>query len=167
MPFRPARIRVKHCSCKSGASRVSSAYQCINPDGGQGWNITFLSAPTVDKSLVLAPHPGIDVERISERPTYVVTKLAYFEYCRRAIGLALRLQPKLVYASDPIGALPGLLASRAGGSDHLIYHEHDTPNRSSDLNPIIRLARTTAIRTAKQVIFPHAERAAIVGQDLN
>jgi glycosyltransferase involved in cell wall biosynthesis len=133
----------------------------------RGWNITFLSAPTVDDSLVLALHPGIAVERISERPTYVVTKLAYFEYCRRAIGLALRLQPKLVYASDPIGALPGLLASRAGGSDHLIYHEHDTPNQSSDLNPIIRLARTTAIRTAKQVIFPHAQRAAIVGRDPN
>ena len=132
-----------------------------------GWNITFLSSPTVDESLVLAPHPGIAVERISERPSYVVTKLAYLEYCRRAIGLARRLQPKVVYASDPIGALPGLLASRASGSAHLIYHEHDTPNRSSDLNPIIRLARTTAIRTAKHVIFPHAERAAIVGRDLN
>ena len=132
-----------------------------------GWDITFLSAPTADESLLLAPHPGIDVERISERPSYVVTKLAYFEYCRRAIGLALRLQPKVVYASDPIGALPGLLASRASGSAHLIYHEHDTPNRPSDLNPIIRLARTTAIRTAKHVIFPHADRAAIAGQDLN
>jgi len=131
-----------------------------------GWNITFLSAPTADESLVLAPHPCIDVERISKRPSYVLTKLAYLEYCRRAIGLALRLQPKVVYASDPIGALPGLLASRAS-SAHLIYHEHDTPTRSSDLNPIIRLARITAIRTAKHVIFPHAERAAIVGQDLN
>jgi glycosyltransferase involved in cell wall biosynthesis len=133
----------------------------------RGWNITFLSAPTVDESLALAPHPGIVVERISERPSYVVTKLAYFEYCRRVIGLARRLQPKVVYASDPIGALPGLLASRASSSAHFIYHEHDTPTRSSDLNPIIRLARMAAIRTAKHVIFPHAQRAAIVGQDLN
>ena len=132
-----------------------------------GWNITFLSSPSADKSLVLAPHPGIEVERISERPSYVVTKLAYLEYCRRAMGLALRLQPKVVYASDPIGALPGLLASRAGSSAHLIYHEHDFPTRSSDLNPIIRWARTWAIRTAKHVIFPHAERAATIGQDLN
>jgi glycosyltransferase involved in cell wall biosynthesis len=132
-----------------------------------GWNITFLSAPSADKSLVLAPHPGIDVERICIRPSYVVTKLAYLEYCKRAIGLALRLQPKLVYASDPLGTLPGLLASRACGSAHLIYHEHDSPTRSADLNPIIRLARKIAIRTAKHVIFPHAERAAIVGSDLD
>jgi glycosyltransferase involved in cell wall biosynthesis len=130
-----------------------------------GWNVTFLSAPSADNSLALSPHPRIEVEQIAERPSHVMTKGAYLVYCVRAIELARSLRPKVVYASDPIGTLPGLLAAKACGA-RLIYHEHDTPTRESELNPIMRITRKMAARQASHVVFPNAERACIAQADL-
>jgi glycosyltransferase involved in cell wall biosynthesis len=71
--------------------------------------------------------------------------------------LARRINPELVYASDPIGALPGLLAARFSGA-RLVYHEHDSPTTENDLHPFVRWARRLATGVAKLVIFPNAER---------
>jgi len=71
----------------------------------------------------------------------------------------------LVYASDPIGALPGWLAARACGAK-LIYHEHDSPNRHNDMNPFFRFGRKAAARTAFRVIFPNAKRAELAQLEL-
>src|SRR5262249_35137065 len=97
---------------------------CLMADAG--WEVTFLSAPVADMTLILNPHPRISVYAIAPRPTHVIRKAAYARYLASAAALALRVRPDVVYASDPLGAAPGLLAARLAGAN-LVYHEHDSP----------------------------------------
>jgi glycosyltransferase involved in cell wall biosynthesis len=57
-----------------------------------------------------------------------------------------------------LGTLPGLLA-RLICKSIVVYHEHDSPNRQSDLNPLIRRSRAQMLKLANVVVFPNAERA--------
>lgn len=122
-----------------------------------GWDVTFLSAPVKSLDLSVPPHPRITVRTIRTRPSHVMKPAAYAGYVTAAVAHAVRLLPKVVYASDPLGALPGLLAARTTGAT-LLYHEHDTP-AAATLQPVIRIARQLAARAAHFVIFPNAERA--------
>ena len=90
-----------------------------------GWDVTFLSAPIADKSLALASHPSVKVQAIRTRPSHVM-RGSTMQFIPRAARLALRLRPDMVYASDPLGAGPGLLAAHLAGAN-LVYHEHDSP----------------------------------------
>lgn len=125
-----------------------------------GWTVTFLSAPVVDKALVLPSHPAIHEVRITERPSHVMGRGHFLEYCRAAARLARCARPSVIYVSDPMGAAPGLLASATSGA-RLVYHEHDTPTPGERLNPLVAWTRRQAMRRAAQVVFPNAERAAI------
>ena len=91
-----------------------------------GWDVIFLSAPFDGCLLELSHHPRIAQQAIPARPSHVMGKAAYARYAAAAARLALRLQPDVVYASDPLGAGPGLLAARLARS-RLVYHEHDSP----------------------------------------
>ena len=95
-----------------------------------GWEVTFLSAPIEGHRLELPHHPRITVRTIPTRPSHVMGKAAYARYAAAAARLALKLRPDVVYASDPLGAAPGLLAARLGGA-RLVYHEHDSPDPST------------------------------------
>jgi glycosyltransferase involved in cell wall biosynthesis len=129
-----------------------------------GWEVTFLSAPVEGNRLELSFHPRIAVEAIPRRPSHVMGKAAYARYAAAAARLALRLQPEVVYASDPLGAPPGLLAARLARA-RLVYHEHDSPTPST-LNPPLAQARAAAARRAELVIFPNEARAQIVQAEL-
>src|ERR1700724_3096622 len=89
-----------------------------------GWEVTFLSAPFDGDELALDPHPRIKIHAIQPRPSHVMSTLSYALYAAAAARLALRLRPNVVYASDPLGAGPGVLAARLTGAA-LVYHEHD------------------------------------------
>jgi len=123
-----------------------------------GWHVTFLTSPIVGSKLKVPGLPGIEVVAMPERTSFVVRKLDYLHYCARAVTLALKIKPQVVYASDPTGALPGVLAAKASGAQ-LVYHEHDSPNDESGLNSLVRHARRTAFQSAAQIVFPNAERA--------
>jgi glycosyltransferase involved in cell wall biosynthesis len=129
-----------------------------------GWKVTFLSAPVVGMPLMLNPHPRIAVYAIPARPSHVMGKAAYARYIASAAAFAIRVRPHVVYASDPLGAAPGLLAARLSGA-HLVYHEHDSPAPGA-LQPRVARLRTAAARAARLVIFPNAERARIAGAEL-
>ena len=87
-----------------------------------GWEATFLSAPVFEgNQLGLPRHPRISVRAIPLRPSHVMAKPAYAGYAAAAARLALRLQPEIVYASDPLGAGPGLLAARLATRRGLVY----------------------------------------------
>jgi glycosyltransferase involved in cell wall biosynthesis len=129
-----------------------------------GWNVTFLSAPVVGMPLMLNPHPRIAIHAIPARPSHVMGKAAYARYIAYAAAFAIRVRPRVVYASDPLGAAPGLLAARLSGA-HLVYHEHDSPARGALQSWLARL-RTAAARGARLVIFPNEERARIAGAEL-
>lgn len=133
---------------------INAAHLMVNA----GWHVTFLTSPTIGSKLKVPISRGIDVVALPKRPTYVVGKFSYLRYCSRAIALALQLKPTVVYASDPLGALPGFLAARVCNA-RLLYHEHDSPSDVSDLNPLIRVARGAAFNHASLIVFPNAERA--------
>jgi glycosyltransferase involved in cell wall biosynthesis len=129
-----------------------------------GWNVTVLSSPVAGSALAMLPHPRIAVETMPARPSFVVSKPDFVRYCLNAVRLARSLAPDLVYASDPLGAVPGIAAAAVAGS-RLVYHEHDSPNRNADLNPVLRLGRRRALATADLVVFPNAERAEAAAAD--
>jgi glycosyltransferase involved in cell wall biosynthesis len=130
-----------------------------------GWEVTFLSAPFEGHRLELPHHPRIAVRAIPARPTHVMGKAAYARYAAAAARLALGLRPDIVYASDPLGAGPGLLAARLGGA-RLVYHEHDSPDPGT-LRPLLAQARAAAARRAELVIFPNEARARIAQAELS
>src|SRR5262245_59132561 len=95
--------------------------------GNAGWEVTFLSAPIADNRLDMPLHPRVAVRGVRARPSHAISKLSYVHYATAAARLALRLRPDVVYASDPLGAGPGLLAARLAAAT-LVYHEHDSPS---------------------------------------
>ena len=129
-----------------------------------GWEVTFLSAPIASNALALAPHPRIKIHAIRTRTSHVMNGISYAHYAVAAARLALRLRPNIVYASDPLGAGPGLLAARLAGAG-LVYHEHDSPSPAT-LHPVLARSRAAAARAARLVVFPNEDRAHLAQSEL-
>jgi len=128
------------------------------------WEVTFLSAPIAGNALALAPHPRVKIHAVRTRPSHVMSKVSYALYAAMAARLALRLRPNVVYASDPLGAGPGLLAARLAGAT-LIYHEHDSPSPGT-LHPGLARLRAAAARSARLTVFPNEARARLAQSEL-
>jgi glycosyltransferase involved in cell wall biosynthesis len=109
-------------------------------------------------------HPRVKIHAVRVRPSHVVSNVSYAFYAAAAARLALRLRPKVVYASDPIGAGPGLLATRLTGGA-LLYHEHDTPSPGT-LHPLLARSRAATSRAARLIIFPNEARAQFAQSEL-
>jgi glycosyltransferase involved in cell wall biosynthesis len=120
------------------------------------WNVTVLTAPISGIDLAFPKHPGIDIRMMSERSSHVMSKRDFLRYTFRSIRLAQSQRPNIVYASDQLGAGPGLLAAKVARA-RLIYHEHDSPPPGAA--SMLRRLRATAARNADAIIFPNAERA--------
>jgi glycosyltransferase involved in cell wall biosynthesis len=129
-----------------------------------GWEVTFLSAPIDGNQLVLPSHPRIKIHAVRTRPSHVMSKVSYALYAAAAARLALRLRPNVIYASDPLGAGPGLLAARLVGAA-LVYHEHDSPSPGG-LHSVVARSRGTAARAAQLIVFPNEERARLAQREL-
>jgi glycosyltransferase involved in cell wall biosynthesis len=129
-----------------------------------GWEVTFLSAPIDGNDLALNRHPRIKIHAVRPRPSHVIGKVDYTVYAAAAAHLARRLRPNVVYASDPLGAGPGLLAARLAGAA-LVYHEHDSPSAGA-LHPILARLRRAAARAAQLIVFPNEERAHFAQREL-
>ena len=100
----------------------------------------------------------------SARPSHVMSKVDYAVYAAAAARLALRLRPNVVYASDPLGAGPGLLAARLAGAA-LVYHEHDSPSARGAASHPGAVTRAAA-RAAQLIVFPNEERAHFAQREL-
>ena len=122
-----------------------------------GWQVTVISSPLADSGLKMPAHPAIDEIRLRPRPSFRIGAQDYIPYCLKSLQAAFRLRPNVVYASDPLGAVPGLLAARAS-SALLVYHEHDSPDQQSG-HGLLRHARRLAARGADLIVFPNAKRA--------
>lgn len=130
-----------------------------------GHRVRFLSTPIRGRALRIPPREGIEVRSLRERPSHVMDRSSYLRYAVGAMGEAARWRPDVVYASDPMGALPGLLAARLAQS-RLVYHEHDSPETERSLHSMVRLARRAALRTADLIVFPNAGRARHVAREV-
>jgi glycosyltransferase involved in cell wall biosynthesis len=127
-----------------------------------GWDVHFLSAPMADLPLSMPTRTRVTVHTIPTRPTHVMRRGDYLVYAAYSARLALSLRPRVVYASDILGAGPGLLAARLSGAA-LVYHEHDPPGFG---RPILQRLRRAAARTAELVVFPNEARAQIAKTEL-
>jgi len=124
---------------------------------GAGWDATFLTAPIDGCALTMPSHPRVVVHAIAARPSHVLSRANYMRYAAAAARLAIALRPHVVYASDPAGAGPGLLAARLSRA-RMVYHEHDSPSPGT-LHRVLAHMRRAAARTADVVVFPNARRA--------
>jgi glycosyltransferase involved in cell wall biosynthesis len=129
-----------------------------------GWEVTLLSAPIAGDQLAMPSHPGLTVRAIRVRPSHVISNLRYADYVTAVVGLAVRLRPDVVYASDPLGAGPGLLAASLAGST-LVYHEHDSPSPGM-LHPVLERSRAAAAHAASLIVFPSERRANLAQREL-
>jgi glycosyltransferase involved in cell wall biosynthesis len=129
-----------------------------------GWEVTFLSAPIAGDALAFPEHPRIRLQAIRARPSHIVRRLDYALFTAAAMRIALRLRPRIVYASDPLGAGPGLVAARLAGAK-LVYHEHDSPYPEG-LHPLLLRLRAAAARSARLVVLPNEERARLARAEL-
>jgi glycosyltransferase involved in cell wall biosynthesis len=129
-----------------------------------GWEVTFLSAPIDGDQLTLPSHSRIKIHAVRTRPSHVMGKVSYAFYAAAAARLSLRLRPNVIYASDPLGAGPGLLAARLAGAA-LVYHEHDSP-RPGVMHPVLAWSRGAAARAAQLIVFPNEERAHLAQSEL-
>ena len=129
-----------------------------------GAKVVILNAPVAGYDLTLPSVPGVLVRDIAVRPAHLMPKFSYLRYVCAAAQLAATFRPTVVYASDPLGAGPGLLAARLANAT-LVYHEHDTPKPGA-LDPRIARLRKAAARKAPFVIFPNAERARLAQAEL-
>jgi glycosyltransferase involved in cell wall biosynthesis len=124
----------------------------------------MLASPSADSQLRMPLHPSIAIRQTPERPNFIVRRSDFLRYAASAARLALRWRPDIVYASDPLAAGPGLMASKLAASK-LVYHEHDTPARAA-LHPWIARMRAAAARAAAIVVFPNAARAELAREEL-
>ena len=124
------------------------------------WDVTILTAPTEDLPFKFPEHERIRVVKMPSRPRNRMSKPEYLSYCKEAAILGFRIRPSVVYASDPLGAIPGLMVAKTTGAT-LVYHEHDSPNSppSSHASKIINNFRRVAARASRLIIFPNKERA--------
>lgn len=129
-----------------------------------GWQVLILNAPIAGHDIAFPSDCGVELKHMPARPSHVMRKRDYIRYVLAAARLAASFRPNVVYASDLLGAAPGLLASKISGGS-LVYHEHDSPNPGSSASKLMRL-RARAARKARAVIFPNAARAKIAQQEL-
>jgi len=129
-----------------------------------GAQVVILNAPVADYHLTVPVASGVRIHNIASRSSHVMPKVTYLRYALAAARLAATFRPTLVYASDAMGAGPGLLAARIAKAA-LVYHEHDTP-KAETLHPRIAQFRKAAAHKARFVIFPNAERARLAQTEL-
>lgn len=130
-----------------------------------GWRSTFLSSPNVSSKLCLPSSKYLSEIKLKPRHRQNVQALDYFKYCWASMKAAWRLKPKIIYVSDPLGAFPGLVAAFFCHSQ-IVYHEHDSPKRQSDLHWLFRMARRAILERCDACIFPNEARALLAELDL-
>ena len=161
MPERETRVLFVQATEAGGYPPILHAASLFASAGAK---VAILNAPVAGYELTVPTVLGVSVRNIVTRPSHLMPKLVYLRYVGAAAGLAATFRPNVVYASDPLGAGPGLLAARLANA-RLVYHEHDTP-RPGSLDARIARLRKAAARKASFVIFPNAERAQLAQSEL-
>lgn len=132
---------------------------------GAGWDVKVLGMPSADRRLRFPDIKNVRVLNLKERPDYIVRKSDYLRYCIRAAQLCATFKPRIIYVSDPLGTVPGLVGKSFCKAD-IIYHEHDSPTESSDLPSLLGRARRRTLEISRCVIFPNQQRADFVRAEL-
>ncbi|AFZ27927.1 glycosyltransferase [Cylindrospermum stagnale PCC 7417] len=126
----------------------------------EGWDVVFLGTGAYGASdLCFPPHSNINVQLMPFCPAGWRQKLHYLQFCLWVLIWTLRWQPRCIYASDLLSCPVAVVLSFLPNVS-VIYHEHDSPNNTSE-SFFIRFCLTTrkwlALR-AKICILPNQKR---------
>ncbi|WP_392534629.1 glycosyltransferase [Nostoc sp. C117] len=125
----------------------------------EGWQVLFLGTGAFGASdLCFPPHPNITVQLMPFCSAGWQQKLHYLQFCFWVLIWTLRWQPQWVYASDLLSCPISILLSFF--NTKIIYHEHDSPNATSD-SFFIRFClknRKWLAKKAKICIIPNEQR---------
>jgi glycosyltransferase involved in cell wall biosynthesis len=164
MPSKP-RILFLQFTNPAGYPPLEHASRIL---AAQGWDVRFLGTGAYGADALCFPeHPAILVQRLPTFSLRIVQRLAYASYLAWALAVCLTWRPRWIYASEPVVALPALLARRLVRC-HVAYHEHDSPSPVRPITPLQRLfrwARGRLARRAEICILPQQQRlSAFVGE---
>jgi glycosyltransferase involved in cell wall biosynthesis len=130
-----------------------------------GWRVTVLSSTERSGSAIVpGRYPGVRYLAPPKRASNAIRQLDFVAFLLFAVGLAVLLRPKLIYASDPLAAGPALLAARLNKAV-VVYHEHDGPP-AGGLKPRLETWRAQLARRARLVITPNRERGRLMQQQI-
>jgi len=128
-----------------------------------GWRCTFYGRRHAMTGTIVFPE--LEGRRVHVLPKWSMrlpTKVEYFLYAAWVVVNVARRRPDVIYTSDPLAAPLGWLFLRLGFK--VVYHEHDTPDRS--LAKWIQRARRRLLRSALCSVIPNAARIAHEGLDI-
>ena len=128
----------------------------------EGWMVWMFGTSLSDTTLVLPPHPRVQVELLPFVGAGVRQKLHYVRFAALAALRARQHRVDWIYASDPAAAPAALAAALASGAN-VVYHEHDAPDEAPDAQSgfgraILRARRSLAAR-AEICVIPSGGRA--------
>ena len=156
MPERTRRVLFVQATEAGGYPPIVNAATVM---AAAGWQVLVLNAPIKEHAIAFPRDCGVQLKHMPARPSHVMRKRDYARYVLAAANLAASFRPNVVYASDPLGAAPGLVASTISRGS-LVYHEHDSPNPGAPDSRLMQL-RARAARAACAVVFPNEARARI------
>lgn len=131
-----------------------------------GWEILFLGIQLRGKANILRfpPHPSITVHQLPTYNTGWQQKLHYIYFILWVLLWILYWRPACVYASDPYSCPIALLISYFP-SIKVIYHEHDSPEKSTaNLSKFMQLVLWSRTRLAQRCtccLLPNEKRTKV------
>ncbi len=110
-----------------------------------------------------AEHPMIGVEMLPSAGTGWRLAVRYTEYVAWVAREAHQIKPDWIWASDSMGAFPGLMAAAACNAE-LVYQEHDVPAEGQPgvFRTAIGAFRRAAAKRAKFCVVPGSARARLL-----
>ncbi len=134
-----------------------------------GWSVKFLGIKLEDTSTLVFPeHERIEVRQLPFCPPGWKQKLHYLWFILSALRLTLGWRPRWIYASDFLVCPAALMLSWLPWIK-VIYHEHDTPQPTTDATRFMRFsyaARKRLARRADICILPNEHRAEHFAKEL-
>lgn len=126
----------------------------------EGWQIVFLGTGAFGASdLCFPPHTNISVQLMPFVPGGWRQKLHYLQFCVWVLIWTLSWQPRWIYASDLLACPIAVLLSFIPNVK-VIYHEHDSPNSTSEsffMRCCLTTRRWLAIRSQTSIL-PNQQR---------
>lgn len=125
------------------------------------WDVLFLGLRLDGvENLVIPDHSNILIKLLNSSSPGWQQKLHYLRYCLWVLFNTIRWSPKWIYSSDLLSCPVALLLTFIPGIN-VIYHEHDSPNNSSNsiFLYVCMIFRKILARRANICILPNEERA--------
>jgi len=133
-----------------------------------GWQVLFLGTRALGADVLrFPPHANIRVRYLNFCRAGWRQKMHYLLFSLWVLAWIIVWRPDWVYASDSL-ACPMALPLCYVPWLRVLYHEHDSPADTADLNPFLRLvlaARRQMGRRAALCIFPNEGRAQAYQQE--